>query len=196
MPGPVLVCPNCQAPWPDDPTAAHALSVCPSCGRKGTVAVFPALHRKSAHGHAGEIILVEGEAACFYHHEKRAVQPCDACGRFLCALCCIVVNKTNVCPSCFEAGQKKGTLDGVAGRRTLYDSAALSLALLPLLTCGLAIPLSAPAAIWIAIYGWKRTASVLPRSRIRAVIALVLGIVEIALLAAAIVAYYHSRNSP
>jgi hypothetical protein len=141
------------------------------------------------------VILVEGEAACFYHHEKRAVHPCDSCGRFLCALCCISLNQTKVCPSCFETGHKKGTLQDVAGRRKLYDSAALFFALIPpLLTCGFAIPLSAPAAIGIAIYGWNRTSSVVPRTRSRAVIAFVLGILEIALLGAGAVAYYRSRS--
>jgi hypothetical protein len=159
------------------------------------VAVFPALHRKSSQGQGGEIILIEGEAACFYHHEKRAVHPCDACGRFLCALCCITVNQTKVCPACFETGHKKGTLEGVASRRKLYDSAALSLALIPpLLTCGFATPLSAPAAIAVAVYGWNRTSSVVPRGRIRAVLAVVLGIVEIALLGVAAVAYYRTRS--
>jgi hypothetical protein len=195
MPGPALACPNCQAPWPDDPAVANALTACPDCQREVTVAVFPSLHRKLTQGQAGEIILVEGEAACFYHHEKRAVHPCDSCGRFLCALCCIAVNQTKVCPSCFETNQKKGTLPGVSGRRTLYDSAALSLALVPpLLTCGFAAALSAPAAIIVAIYGWKRTTSVVPRSHLRAVLALVLGIAEIALLGVAAVAYYRSRN--
>ena len=44
-------------------------------------------HRGVEPGRSGERILVEGEAACFYHAEKRATVACSACGRFLCALC-------------------------------------------------------------------------------------------------------------
>jgi hypothetical protein len=46
----------------------------------------------------------------------------------------------------------------------------------------------------VAIYGWNRTSSVVPRSRIRAVAALVFGVLEIALLAVGVVAYYHSQK--
>jgi len=194
MPGPALACPNCQAPWPDDPAAAHALTHCPSCRREVAVAVFPSLHRAIPQGQSGETILIEGEAACFYHGEKRAVNPCDACGRFLCALCCLTVNQTNLCSTCFETLQKKGKLDGIAGRRTLYDTAALQIALvLPLLTCGFSIPLSAPAAIGVAIYGWKRTSSVLPRGHGRAIAAIVIATLELALVAGVGIAYYNSH---
>ena len=81
-----------------------------------------------ATGSIGEAIVVEGEAACFYHPGKRATVPCGVCGRFLCALCDLELNGRHVCPACLETSRRKGDLRNLDTRRMLYDSAALSLA--------------------------------------------------------------------
>src|SRR4029453_12242931 len=61
---------------------------CPACGTLLEVEVFPAFHRSLPAVAAAEAVLTDEEASCFFHPEKKAVVPCQACGRFLCLLCC------------------------------------------------------------------------------------------------------------
>jgi len=50
------------------------------------VEVFPAFFCGGAGGRlSGYAGHADTEAACFYHPQKKAVIPCDSCGRFLCA---------------------------------------------------------------------------------------------------------------
>jgi hypothetical protein len=179
MPEAALSCPQCRASWPTDPAALAALSHCPACNSHVQVEVFPAFTRPVAVGAVGEAIVIEGEAACFYHPQKRAAVPCGICGRFLCALCDLELNGQHVCPNCLETGRKKGQLENLDTRRTLYDSAALTLALVGPLLCGWgAIPL-APLAIGVAIYSWRKPGSLIPRTRFRSVLAIVLALAEL-----------------
>lgn len=149
------------------------------CQRETRVEVFPALARPVAQGSSAEAVLLEGEAACFYHPQKRAVVPCSACGRFLCALCDLEFNAQHLCPACLESGQRKGQLTALDMRRTLYDSGALTLAVVPVLLCWPVSFLTAPAAIGLAVYGWRKPGSILPRTRARAVAAIALGLLQI-----------------
>jgi hypothetical protein len=116
-------------------------------------------------GIAGERITDAGQAACFYHPHKTAHVPCDACGRFICALCDVELHGQHLCPSCLESGRRKGTLTTFESRRVLWDSIALSVALLPVVTIlfWFLSVVTAPAAIFLSIYGWRKPGSLAPR---------------------------------
>jgi hypothetical protein len=146
------------------------------------IEVFPAFTRPIAVGTIGEAIVIEGEAACFYHPQKRATVPCGICGRFLCALCDLELNGQHVCPNCLETGRKKGQLENLDTRRTPYDSAALTLACVGPLTCGITSVL----AIGFALYGWRKPGSLIPRTRLRSILALVLAVAELIVMASLI----------
>ena len=178
--GPGVPCPRCHVPVPDLVFNLGDTVPCPGCNASLQVEVFPALFRKVPEGKAGETILVEGEASCFYHPQKRAVIPCAACGRFLCALCDVELNDEHLCPVCLETGRKKGRLDQLETKRTLYDSAALMLSVLPVICMWPVSILTAPVAIGLAIYSWSRPTSILPRTRIRSYLAILFGLLEIA----------------
>jgi hypothetical protein len=184
MPGSALVCPECRASWPEDPGQLATLDRCPSCQRLVQVEVFPAFTRPVARGVAPEAIVVEGEAACFYHPQKRAVVPCGLCGRFLCALCDLVLNGQHLCPSCLETSRRGGKLAELETQRTVWDSAALAVAVLgPALTCGFGSVVTAPAAIGLAVYGWRKPGSIVARTRFRAVLAIGLAVLQLTALA-------------
>lgn len=174
----VVNCSKCQMPLPASALNTGQFSECPFCSVPIQVEVFPALFNPSQTGSAGETILVEGEASCFYHPQKRAAVPCAACGRFLCSLCDVDLNGQHICPVCLESGQKKGKLTELQNKRTLYDSAALSLALLPLLMWPLTV-LTAPAAVITAIYAWNKPSSIVARTRLRIYLAIFFGLAEI-----------------
>jgi hypothetical protein len=164
-------CPNCQMPLPESAINAGRLEKCPACPAQIQADLFPAIFRKNDPGKAGETILVEGEASCFYHPQKRASIPCASCGRFLCSLCDVELNGEHICPVCLQTGQQKGKLTDLEQRRTLYDSLALHLSFLPFLITG-------PAAIIIAIYAWNKPLSLVRRTRIRIYTAIILGLAQ------------------
>ena len=174
-----LACARCGSPLPGQPAELAALERCGSCGTAVQVLMFPALSRPARGGTAGLAAAGEGEAACFYHAQKRAVVPCDGCGRFLCALCDMELNGQHLCPACFETGRKKGRLAGLDNRRTLYDSLALTLALFPLLLWPTTL-VTAPASLFVALRYWKAPGSLVRHSRARLVAALVLALLQIA----------------
>ncbi len=174
----LITCTRCKAFLLGEVFNTPDLVPCPSCGAAVRVDVFPAFFRGPAPGLAGENVLTEGESSCFYHPQKKAVVPCEACGRFLCALCDCELNGQHLCPTCLETGKTKGKLKNLQNRRTLYDNLALALAVFPLLIFYFTI-VTAPMAIYIAIRHWNTPSSIIPRTKIRYIIALALASLEI-----------------
>jgi len=142
------------------------------------VEIFPALFRRAAVGRDGEAVLVETESTCFYHPQKKAVLPCEACGRFLCVLCDCELHGKHYCPACLEVGRKKRKIKSLETERTLYDSLALSLAVLPLLMFYLTF-ITAPAALYMALRYWNAPRSIVHRSKIRLVLAITFASLQI-----------------
>jgi hypothetical protein len=151
---------------------------CPACGVPLLAEVFPALFRPPAAGQSGEKVMLEGESSCFYHPQKKAIVPCDGCGRFLCALCDCPLHGQHFCPSCLEAGRTKGKIKSLENERTLYDSIALSLTIFPLIFYYLTF-ITAPIAIYVAIRYWNAPQSIVRRGKTRFVIAILLAVLEI-----------------
>jgi hypothetical protein len=174
----VASCPACQSPLPAESCNTSVEIPCPVCAKDIQVEVFPALFRQARTGLAPELIVEGGVASCFFHENKKAVAPCDACGRFLCALCQVEFGGRQLCPGCLESGRAKGTLAEVENQRILYDGAALSLAALPLLLPFLWFFLfvTAPVAIWLAVRSFRKPGSLVSPGRARAVAAIVLGV--------------------
>lgn len=172
-----VACVGCKTELPPDLENAGDFLGCPSCLNHLRVFAFPALRRSSPVLVAAPA-LAAGEASCFYHSAKQAVIACESCGRFLCALCDVEIGGSHRCPSCLEAGKQKRKLETVENRRMLYDSLALGLAVLPVLIWPLTI-LSAPAALFIVIRYWSDPLSILPRTRIRFVIAALIALAQI-----------------
>ena len=155
------------------------LAPCPACGAAVRVDVFPALFRPLAPGQAGERLMVEGESSCFYHPQKRAVVPCDNCGRFLCALCDLELNDQHLCPACLEAGSKKGRIASLQHQRMCYDRLALWLAVLPLFIWPFTL-VTAPMALFFAIRHWNSPSSILGGNKVRLVAAMVVAVLQLA----------------
>jgi hypothetical protein len=176
---PPVQCPKCHAWLLEGIFNQPELSPCPACGVPLQVEVFPALFRKINPGKKSEAILVEGESGCFYHPQKKAVLPCDSCGRFLCALCDCELNGRHFCPACLETGKTKGKIKSLDQGRTLYDSLALSLAIYPMLIFYFTL-LTAPMALFTAIRYWRAPRSLVRRTKIRFVAAIIISLLQIA----------------
>jgi hypothetical protein len=181
MNAPVL-CPVCSSPVPIVFTQGLRFESCPGCNTRTFARVFPALLRSKPQTASGESVTDAGQAACFYHPRKIAHVPCDACGRFICALCEVTLHGQHLCPACVDSGRRKGTLTTLESRRVLWDSIALSVAVLPIATIFFwwASIVTAPASIVLAIVGWRKPGSLAPRSRVRFVAAVVFSLLVLA----------------
>jgi hypothetical protein len=188
-----LLCSRCQAPLDEGRFRPGELAPCPSCAAPLQVEVFPAFFRPAPAGRTGEAILIEGESSCFYHPQKKAVLPCQGCGRFLCALCDCELHGEHFCPACLETGRKKGKIKRLENERTLYDSIALSLAVVPMLLFYFTF-ITAPAAIYYAIRYWNAPRSIVHRTRARLVVAIVLAGLQIAGWCLGIYAVFHAKH--
>ncbi len=178
MPSPPIQCPKCLRRLELTPDWI----TCPACESVLRIEVFPALLRETAPSQTAEVVLVEGESTCFYHSNKKAVLPCEACGRFLCALCDCELNRQHFCPVCLEVGKTKGKIKNLENRRTLYDSIALYLTIIPLITLifWFFTIVTAPIALFIAIRHWNAPRSIVHRTKVRYVLAIILATIEIA----------------
>jgi hypothetical protein len=174
-----LACGRCRTTLPWQTFNTPSLTLCPSCGAGLYAAVFPAYTRGREQSAGGSRLLGEDEAGCFYHPAKRAVMACEACGRFLCSLCHFDLAGQHLCPACVEAGRKRGKLETIARQRTLYDEAALAMAVLPLLMWPATV-ITAPLTLFFVARFWKAPGSLLPRTKARFVAAAAFALLEIA----------------
>jgi hypothetical protein len=152
---------------------------CPACGTELHVDVYPALLRKDAPPRSGERLLVEDEASCFYHPTKKAAVPCALCGRFLCSLCDVEFDGRHLCPSCLESGKKKQRIANLDNYRVLYDNIALALAVFPMLLWPFTF-VTAPVAMFVTLRYWRAPSSLVPRTKIRFVLASLLAGLQVA----------------
>ena len=174
----LIQCPKCRAWLLEGIFNQPEFSPCPACGTPLQIEVFPAIFRKTGSGQSGEMILVEGESSCFYHPQKKAVRPCDGCGRFLCALCDCELHGQHFCPACLETGRTKGKIKSLDNQRTLYDNIALALAIYPMLIFYFTL-ITAPMALFVAIRYWKSPQSILHRTKIRYIAAASIALLQI-----------------
>lgn len=172
-----VACPECGRNLPPDFAGAGQFLPCPGCLESVRIFAYPALHR-AATGETALPALASDDASCFYHPAKQAVVACDSCGRFLCALCDIEISGNHRCPGCLETGKRKGKLETVENRRVLYDGLALTLAIVPILAWPLTL-LTAPAALFVVVRFWRQPLSILPRTRIRFVLAFLIALGQV-----------------
>lgn len=174
---PALRCPACSGDLLIAELQSAAMNSCPTCEKALTVRWYPALTRKET-VNAGRRILLEEEASCFFHESKQAESLCEACGRYLCALCEIVFEGKTLCPACLETAQEKESMDGLVRQRFRHDSFALMLALLPILFWSITI-ITAPVAVVYAIFRWNSARSLVRSGNGVFAAAILLGLAQI-----------------
>jgi hypothetical protein len=194
MPLRPLLCPKCQRRI----EFIGGWQACPRCSATIEIEVFPAFFKENAPGQAGEILLLDGESSCFYHPDKKAILHCDGCGRFVCALCDCELRGQHFCPRCLEAGKSKGKIRNLENSRILYDTISLALVVLPVITLlfWFLTIVTAPIALFVAIRYWNAPRSILRRTKLRYVIAMVVATVEMGAWALLFYAIYSGVGRP
>ena len=184
VPPSFIACPACGFSLPLDALASAAGTPCPGCRARLSGALFPVFWQPAPAASGLADSAGTGEAVCFFHPENRAALSCDRCGRFVCAVCDMPLGTRHLCPACLSSGLGGEKLAELVVRRFLWADTALLAGLLPLLAGLFVWPgfiVSGPAAIFCALFGWKRPGS-LPRGRRHwvAVLGLILGLLQLA----------------
>lgn len=174
----MLNCPECQATLAKEYFNQEKLVHCPVCKAKFRTDVFPAMYRPINRSGSGDLLTADRQASCFFHQNKKAMITCSSCGRFLCALCDLEIDGGHMCPLCLQSGRSKRKLKNLENNRVCYDSIALYVAVLPILTFWLTV-LSAPIAISISIRYWKYPSSIIPRTKVRFIAAICIAALQI-----------------
>jgi len=186
-PSRATTCARCRAKLPLEAHLHAPMTACPLCANPLQVALFPAfVHGTGASAARAEAVVAEGQSACFYHQDKLAVTPCDACGRFLCALCDIELQGRHLCPACLEAGAKSRRIETLERARTRWDVLASQLVLLSLFLFFLA-PVVTLAVLVMVFATWKSPPSLVARSRVRLAVS---GVFAALLMAASLVFWF------
>lgn len=173
-----VLCSSCHTPIPAALCNSGDSIHCPHCSVSLQAELFPAILRPLHEGSSIGLQVTEGEASCFYHPDKQAVKICSSCGRFICSLCEIDLAGRCLCPVCLEQGRQNEQLSELVTKRTLHDSIALNTTFLPLLIWPITL-ITAPIAFYLAITAWRKPSSILPRTRIRLVLALLFSALQI-----------------
>ena len=175
----LITCPKCGVPFPATAGELTFLQQCPVCARATRVYLFPAFARPAATGAAAQRAVIDGEATCFYHPQKRAHILCDNCGRFLCAMCDLDVYDAHLCPQCLQAGADKGRVKSLERSRVRYDQIVSSLLILPLVLCWFVLPVTSLVALGLVGWKWRAPGSLVDNTRVRFIIYSVVAILEL-----------------
>lgn len=129
---------------------------CPVCGIASRAWVFPALFQQPE-SDTGQRLLEEGQSSCMNHPDKQAVAVCDACGKFLCALCDVDWGGEHLCTACIQHRKASDHEGAYQSTYIHYDSVALFIVLLSLGMMsffGLG-GLLAPVVVYVAWRHWR-----------------------------------------
>ena len=172
-------CSNCGLDLSVEYFTSDNLINCQFCNVKIRAKVFRALY-SSEKSVLSEEITKLGTSSCFFHNTKKAVHACDRCGRFICDLCIVEFSKEQICSTCLTTGKIKGKLKDLKNSQILYDQRALLFAFLSLILFIGAIIL-APLSIFISIKNWNSYDKIVPRTKIRFVISILLSLTTLSL---------------
>ena len=190
-------CLSCGLSLPPGAVSVLDLVRCAACGVAQRWELFPAFSAPPEEAARAEAIVAAAEeAACAFHAGKRAVGACQRCGLFVCSLCELTLGEERICPTCLEAGVKKGKLKNLENHRFLWDRLALMLVTYPLLLFYFTL-LTAPVAVFIALRFWKAPTSIVRPGKTRMAVALAVALLEIggwAVLILVIIASLAKRN--
>ncbi len=173
-----LTCPECGFELSHVFLETPDFQGCKVCGTELSVRAFPACFQAPETIQPADLFRGEEETSCFHHADKKAVDACSRCGKFLCALCSVEIGTELLCPECLIAGETKGADQSLERERTLYDSIAFAVAVITGITISLSI-LGAPAALYLVFRYWKRPSSIVRRWQWRKYAALIIALSEV-----------------
>lgn len=134
---------------------------CPACRRAQWTWMGPALYAP-ARNRAGARAQ-DGDATCFFHASRRAERACQACGRYVCALCDMPLGQAHVCPSCLEEGRSPQVQAVKEKGRLRMDRLVLGLAIISVVPPFIFLSfLTAPFVLFQCLRQWNKQPGLMP----------------------------------
>lgn len=176
-------CPGCQAVGSVSLRVGETTTTCRSCRSIVEGTFFPALRPKSEPPSLPTAPSTEGTTPCFYNPARQATTSCGQCGVFISAAWAAKWGSRTLCLRCLEKLRQEKRGSEFESSRWLWDNICLLLAGLPVLSLFPWIAVvTAPTAVILAVRGWSKPGSLVPRSRLRLVIAGLLALAQVGLL--------------
>ena len=157
----------------------HQLT-CSRCGKPNEVIPFPALFNPSG-GKPPTLVddpPGEGESACFYSPHRKATKECSHCGVLVSDAWAAAWGSKTVCLKCLEHLRLDAKNIDFQSKRMLWDNIVLTLALVPILFYP-AIVITAPATLILGFWHWNSPRSLIPRSKARLVIGILIALLQL-----------------
>ncbi|WP_269540262.1 DUF4339 domain-containing protein [Cerasicoccus fimbriatus] len=177
---PALNRPRVEYPLPSEPVVDDYGK--DYCDVGHHIHLYPAILKRPEAAKAQEL-MADDESSCFFHPQLSATQVCSHSGRFICDLCATEWNGEIISLQALSEIKANGKSEKLNDTRKLWDSIALALVTWPLLLLVMLIPailITAPIAVYICLWQWKKgPTSIVRQTRIRYIIALTIGIIEI-----------------
>ena len=158
-------CPECKTLLSLNERNQDGFNICPNCGEKLIFKLFSAL-TASQETSVAQSVSADDESSCFYHTDKIAVQNCDYCGRFLCALCMIPVETYHLCPTCMAKGKDPTFTYTVLKRHALHDSILLLVACVSIMFGPLTL-VTSPVIFFYFFKYYRKDLGLVPRMKWR-----------------------------
>lgn len=174
----------CCGPFFLEAELAPDRATCGRCRRTSWVTVFPAFRGLPSDQPPALSEEApppgEGEAVCFYAPHRRATHECGHCGVMISLAWGAHWGRQVVCLKCLEHLRAKGRDVQFQTRVPLWEHLVLWLALVPLtLVLYWTVFVTAPAAVFLALWKWNAPRSIVSRSRWRLVVGLILATIQI-----------------
>jgi len=175
-------CIYCSRALPSAQVAASNGEVwCDGCRKSSSVIALPALLED---GKPKPPPLIEapgeGDAACFYSPGRKATKECGHCGVLISDVWAAQWGSKVVCLKCLEHLRETTKDATFQSKRVLWDNITALLALTPFtLVLYFLAPFTAPAAVLLGLWHWNSPRSLVPRSRLRLVLGLLLGLLQV-----------------
>ncbi len=177
-------CPLCHSQLPLAVMAARQGDevACTACGRASHIQVLPALIEaaRPKPPPPPPDPPGEGEAACFYSPGRKATQTCGHCGVLISDVWAAQWGRETICLKCLEHLSAQAKDQRFESQRRLWDNITLALACVPLTGfLWFFAFVTAPAALLVGLWHWNSPRSLVPRSRWRLVLGLLLAVAQI-----------------
>ncbi len=183
----------------DTPDPDLDWTTCPACGTAGAVAlrlhggtgacrschrpvegVWFRAARQSRLPPLPEDPPGEGDTPCFYNPRRKATTSCSQCGVFISDAWAAKWGAQTLCLRCLEKMRASRRTPQFETQRWLWDNICLALVAVPFtFVFWWLAPLTAPAALILGLWAWRKPGSLVPRGKWRLALAIVLAAAQV-----------------
>lgn len=175
-----LACPACGSPKSAGFPLGTASTTCLACRKPVEALLLPRAHAPASPPPLPGAPPAPGDALCFYDSTQKANCLCTQCGVLVSDSWSANWGSRKVCLRCLEKLRESGRDSNFESSRLQWDNICLLLSstIFIVIFPYFAI-IAAPAALVLGIRAWNRPRSLVPRSRFRLIVALILSSLQI-----------------